>query len=102
MNETALMNGKFSFHPKIILNKTLVSGTSKVNEEEIMDTIIQALPTKQDDFYIEHLVGSNLFTLKREDARFLRMVKNMFTSLKTDPNSVLFSEEKINVSLLKK
>ena len=102
MNETALMNGKFSFHPKIILNKTLVSGTSKVNEEEIMDIIIQALPTKQDDFYIEHPVGSSSFTLKREDARFLRMVKNIFTSLKTDPNSVLFSEEKIDVRLLKK
>ena len=34
-----------------------------------MDKIIQDLPPDDDDFHIEHLAGSNLFTLKREDGR---------------------------------
>ena len=37
-----------------------------------------------------------------EDKKLLQKAKNIFTSLKTDPNSVLFSEEKIDKRLLKK
>ena len=37
-----------------------------------------------------------------EDKKLLQKAKNIFTSLKTDPNSVLFSEEKIVSRLLKK
>ena len=36
-----------------------------------------------------------------EDAKYLRKAKNIFTSLKTNRNSILFSEEKIN-KILKK
>ena len=61
------MNGKFSFDPKKILNETLLFDTTKIDEEIIMDMIIHALPTGNDDFYIEHPIGSNSFTLKRED-----------------------------------
>ena len=55
------MNGKLSFDPKKILNKTLLFDTI------IMDMIIRALAANNDDFYIERLVGSNSFTLKTED-----------------------------------
>ena len=34
--------------------------------------------------------------------KFLLKAKNLFKNLKTDPNSVLFSEEKIDNRLLKK
>ena len=37
-----------------------------------------------------------------EDKKLLQKAKNIFTSLKTDPNCVLFSEEKIDSRLLKK
>ena len=37
-----------------------------------------------------------------EDKKALQKAKNLFTSLKTNPNSVLFSEEKINARLMKK
>ena len=37
-----------------------------------------------------------------EDKKALQKAKNLFTSLKTNPNSVLFSEEKIDARLLKK
>ena len=39
---------------------------------------------------------------KREDKYFLKQEKSIFSSLKTDPNSVLFSEEQIDKQLLKK
>ena len=37
-----------------------------------------------------------------DEKKLLQKVKNIFSGLKTDPNSVLFSEEKIDSSLLKK
>ena len=37
-----------------------------------------------------------------DDKTFFKKAKNIFTSLKTDPSSVLFSEEKIDSKLLKK
>ena len=37
-----------------------------------------------------------------EDKKTLKKAKNIFRALKTDPNSVLFSEEKIDNRLLKK
>ena len=36
--------------------------TKKIDEEIIMDRI-------NDEFYIEHPIGSNAFTLKQEDGR---------------------------------
>ena len=68
-NVSALMNGKFSFDLKKMLNRTLLFDIKKIDEEIIMDRIIQALPADNDEFYIEHPVGSNSFTLKREDGR---------------------------------
>ena len=36
------------------------------------------------------------------EKKFLQKAKNIFKNLKTDPNSVLFSEEKIDNRLVKK
>ena len=45
----------------------------------------------------------NIYWLEKiEDKKLLQKAKNMFRSLKTEPNSVLFSEEKIDTRLLKK
>ena len=68
-NASAIMNGKFSFDPKEILNKPLPFDTTKIDEQITMDMIIHALPADNDDFYTEHPIGSNSFTLKREDGR---------------------------------
>ena len=44
--------------------------TSKIDEEIIMDMMIYVLNDKtNDEFYIEHPVGSDYFTFKREDGR---------------------------------
>ena len=64
-NISALINGKFSFDPKKILNKTLLFDPSKIDEKIIMDMIIHVLPADNDNFYMKHPIGSNLFTLKR-------------------------------------
>ena len=59
-NVSKLMRGKFDFSSEKLLNKTF--DTSKINEEIIMDSIIDALNDKtNDEFYIEHPVGSNYF-----------------------------------------
>ena len=58
-----------STHKKV-LNKTLIFDTTKVSKDIIMDNIIEALGDKtNDEFYFEHPVGLNYFTLKREDGR---------------------------------
>ena len=43
-----------------------------------------------------------LWNEKMEDKKLILKAVNIFTSLKTDSNSVLFSEEKIDERLLKK
>ena len=45
-----------------------------------------------------HLLLNDLI----EDKKLLQKAKDIFISLKTDPNSVLLSEEKIDTRLLKK
>ena len=50
-----------------------------------------------------HLVQTILtWNEKMEDKKLLQKAKNIFASLKTDPNSVLFTEERIDKRLLKK
>ena len=43
-----------------------------------------------------------LWNEKIEDKKLIQKARNIFTNLKTDPNSVLFSEEKIHQRLFKK
>ena len=96
------MRGKVDFSIKNILNKTLLFDTSKINEEVIIDKITGSLSDPlNDEYYIDHLDSTNSFTLKREDKQVLKKAKNIFTSLKTDPKCVLFSEEKIDNRLLR-
>ena len=53
-----------------MLNETLLFDSKKLDKETIMDKIIETLKNPmKDEFYIEHHVGSNAFTLKREDGR---------------------------------
>ena len=55
---------------KTQINKTLIFDTKKIDDEIVMDMIIDALNDKtNDEFFIEHPVGSNYFTLKQEDGR---------------------------------
>ena len=66
-NVNKLMRGELDFNLEKILNKTLIFDSKKIDEEIIMDMIIDALNHKKnDEFYIEHPVGSNYFTLKRQ------------------------------------
>ena len=51
-NTNRLMLGEFDFDPQKILNKTLISETSKIEEEIIVERIIDALNDKNNEFYI--------------------------------------------------
>ena len=64
------MGGEFDFLLKIILIKTLLSDTSKINEEVIIEKIIESTNDPLNDkYYIDHTSSTNLFTLKQEDER---------------------------------
>ena len=68
-NVTALMRGEVNFDPKEILNKHCYL-TQKIDKERMMEKIIEALKNPMNgEFYIEHSVGLEVFTLKREDGR---------------------------------
>ena len=70
-----------------------------------MDKIIEALNDKKMTNFILN-IHLDLIILpwneKMEDKKILKQAKSIFSSLTTDPNSVLFSEEQIDKRLLKK
>ena len=82
--------------------------TNKIDEEIIMDMIIDALKLltiKQMMIFILSILLVQtilLWSEKKEDKKLIQKARNIFTNLKTDPNSVLFSEEKIDERLFKK
>ena len=104
-NTANLMVGEFDFSPRKILNRTLIFDTTIINEEIIIGRIIDAIGDKYNDkYYIEHNPQQIILPWEQtmEDKKILKETKNIFNSLKTDPNSVLFSEEIIDKRLLKK
>ena len=69
-----------------------------------MEIIIDALNDKKNDEFILSILlvpTILLWNEKIEDKKLIHKARDMFTSLKTDPNSVLFSEEKIDERLFK-
>ena len=104
-NVETLLKGKFNFSTQKILNKTILFDTSHVNEEKLWRKILEALPADHDELHVLHEWGTNAFTLKREYGKytkFLQKAKIVFESLKADEKSVLISEEKLSLKLLKK
>ena len=66
-NVSAPMEGKFSFLPEKVLNKSIPFDVSRLDEETIMDKTIESLPSSNDEFYIIHKPRTNSFSLRRED-----------------------------------
>ena len=60
------MHGKFVFDLDVFLNKTVLFGTSKIDEEKIIDRILENIPG-DDDIYLIHETATNTFSLKYED-----------------------------------
>ena len=63
-NVSALMRGKFIFDPEVFLNKTVLFGTSKIDEKI---KILENIPGDNDDIYLIHEPGTSVFSLRRED-----------------------------------
>lgn len=63
-NVESLFQGKFNFKPEKILNKALTFNTSHIDEKKTMNKLIQSLPGDNDELYIEHEPGTNVFALK--------------------------------------
>ena len=62
-----LKKRSFNFSPKKILNKNLIFNINKTKEGQIMDKIIEGLSKDNNEFYIEHKPGTNVFTLRKEN-----------------------------------
>ena len=54
------------------------------------------------NFMLTILLFQTIWNEKMEDKKLMQKARNIFTSLKTDPNSVLLSEKEIDERLLKK
>ena len=68
-NVSAPMEGKFSFLPEKVLNKSIPFDVLRLDEETIMDKIIESLPSSNDEFYVIHEPETNSFSLRREDRK---------------------------------
>ena len=64
-----MIEGKFDFSAKKLLNKTMLFDTSRVNEELIMKKRIENFPRGNNELYIVHKPGTNSFSLRREDGK---------------------------------
>ena len=54
--------------PEKILNKALIFGTLRIDEEKIFDDkIIESLPADNNDIYIQIELGTEIFVVKREN-----------------------------------
>ena len=69
-NTENLMLGNFNFDLKLILNKRVIFYTTIIDEEMIIDKIIDAINNPyNDEYWIEHKLGTNYFTLRLENGR---------------------------------
>ena len=68
-NVSALVKGKFCFLPETFLNKTVLFNAAKVNGGKIIDTIIENLPTDNDELNMVHETGTNAFLLRCENKK---------------------------------
>ena len=59
----------FAFNAECFLNETVFFDTSKVNEEQIIDRILENVPGESDDVYLIHMPGTNAFSLRCEDGK---------------------------------
>ena len=87
-----------------MLNKTILSDVSKINEERIEKSKnIYQLITANFILHMNQAQIQNLQNVKRENKqKTLQEAKNTFENLKIDTKILLFSEENLNTRLLKK
>ena len=58
--------GNLTLIPEEILNKPLLFDLKKTNEEKIFDYILEKIPGKNDNYYIEHREGTNPFRIRKD------------------------------------
>ena len=66
-NASALMEVKYVFDPSRCLNKTVLFDTSKIDEDQIVDMILENIPACNGDVYPIHKLGTNGFSLRCKD-----------------------------------
>ena len=65
-NSKLIGKNKYKFNVKEMLNKGQLFDLNKTTKDQIMDKIIEGLPKDNDDNYINHTPGTNVFTVRKE------------------------------------
>ena len=58
--------GNLTLIPEEILDKPLLFDLKKTSEEKIFDSILEKIPDKNDNYYIEHREGTNAFRIRKD------------------------------------
>ena len=61
------MQRKIVFDPEWFLNKAVLFDTSKVDDKQIIDRILENIPGDNDDIYLDHEPGTHGFSLRHKD-----------------------------------
>ena len=65
-NSQSIKKDKYEFNFKKCLTKVRFFYLNKTTEDQIMDKIMEGLPKDNDEFYINHTPGTNVFTVRKE------------------------------------
>ena len=65
-NSKLIAKNKYKFNVKELLNKGQLFDLNKTTEDQIMDKIMEGLPKDNDEFYINHTLGTNVFKVRKE------------------------------------
>ena len=67
------------FNPADCINKPLVFNLKKIREDQIIEKIIENLSKDNDEYYIEHTKGSNMFMIKQDPNQLEK--QNLFKAI---------------------
>ena len=65
-NSQKIKKENYKFDLKSILNKGQLLDLNKTSEDQIFDKIIEGIPKDNDELYIPHTPGTNIFTVRKE------------------------------------
>ena len=65
-NSGKIRKEKYKFDLKNMLNKGQLFDLTKASEDQILDRIIEGIPKDNDEYYVQHTPGTNVFMVRKE------------------------------------
>ena len=92
--------GNLTLIPEEILDKPLLFDLKKTSEEKIFDSILEKIPDKNDNYYIEHREGTNAFRTRKDSKQAKE--DELKTMLETVDKGIKRATSKSKLSELKR